>query len=72
MELTECKRILERQKEAKIKYCQDKGLPIPAFDCADDYWIPVSSAPFKHYAEVMSNRYYYCPNCGAKMDVKEG
>ncbi len=43
MDNNECIRILEKQKERKIKYCKDNGLPIPTFEREDDYWIPAEN-----------------------------
>lgn len=63
MKLLECIQILERQKAAKIKYCQDRGLPIPTFDSADDYWIPVDPVPAKQYVEVVR-----CKDCEFRGD----
>ena len=74
MELHECYRILEKQKELKIQYCEKHNLPIPEFTCEDDYWIPVEREPVKEYKEVVHgywkkvNSYgtYECSVCSGR------
>lgn len=32
--------LLEKMKERKVAYCKENDLPIPSFECEDDYFIP--------------------------------
>lgn len=38
---------LEKMKEQKIAYCLENNLPIPAFDCAEDFEIPIKRINIK-------------------------
>lgn len=50
MQMKEAYAILEAAKKRKIALCERRGLPIPAFDKAEDFYID-NNAP--------------CPKCGS-------
>ena len=38
--IEESRKFLERAKKIKIEFCEKWGLPIPAFDKEEDYFLP--------------------------------
>ena len=61
----QAERVLAHAKELKIEYCKQHNLPIPSFDCEEDYIIPVENNIKTLVGEI------HCPHCGARLDFCE-
>lgn len=45
--MSDHQKFLANLRKVKAEYCQKNNLPVPAFDCAEDYFLPSGECPCK-------------------------